>query len=101
MIGADGINRAAAESLFARFAPMFAEFERRGIDYCLVGGLAVVVQCLAHGSDRFRATVDADAMVPQDFVDVGILGALAEGDAREEGADSGILARIGRIFGER
>ncbi len=67
MIGADGINRAAAERLFARFAPMFAEFERRGIDYCLVGGLAVVAQCLAHGGDGFRATVDADAMVPQDY----------------------------------
>ncbi len=201
---------------------MFAEFERRGVDYCLVGGLAVVAQCLAHGGDVFRATVDADAMVPQDysntefardylrvyatdpkyadaiyeavlgkggferlseaenafvnisfvgadedldgidtpdfdvcrtlngrtlasidreriellgqtiwvatvdellgmkrdtisiygvsasdsprpqdFVDVGILGALANVDAREEGADSGILAHIRRIFGSR
>ncbi len=43
----------------------------------------------------------SDSPRPQDFVDVGILGALAEGDAREEGTDPGILARIGRIFGER
>jgi len=61
------INREAAEVLLSRFLPMFAEFEKCSIDYCLVGGLAVVAQCLARGSSRFRATTDADAMVPQDY----------------------------------
>ena len=61
------IDREAAEELFSRFAPMFADFEERGIDYCLVGGLAVVAHCLVRGSERFRSTEDADAMVAQRY----------------------------------
>lgn len=61
------IDREAAEELFSQFAPMFADFEERGVDYCLVGGLAVVAHCLVRGSERFRATEDADAMVAQGY----------------------------------
>ena len=61
------INREAAENLMSRYLPMFAEFDERGIDYCLVGGLAVVAHCLAHDASGFRATVDADALVAQDY----------------------------------
>lgn len=61
------INREAAEALFSRFAPMFAMFEERAVDYCLVDGLAVVAHCLARGEGGFRATEDADAMVPQSY----------------------------------
>ena len=61
------INREAAEELFGRFIPMFAEFEATGIDYCLVGGLAVVAHCLARNAGAFRATKDADAMVSQKY----------------------------------
>lgn len=67
MTGPHRANRKAAEELFTRFAPMFAEFEERGVDYRLVGGLAVVAHCLTRGSNRFRATEDADAMMPQDY----------------------------------
>lgn len=67
MNGLASINREAAEELFSRFVPMFADFEERGVDYCLVGGLAVVAHCLVRGSGRFRATEDADAMVAQDY----------------------------------
>ena len=61
------INRAAAENLFSTFMPMFADFENRGVDYCLVGGLAVVAHCLAREADSFRATRDADAMVSDSY----------------------------------
>ena len=61
------INREAAENLMSRYLPMFAEFDERGIDYCLVGGLAVVAQCLAHDANGYRATIDADALVAQDY----------------------------------
>ena len=67
MNGIGRINRDAAEKLFARFAPLFAELENRGVDYCLVGGLAVVAHCLSRGVEAYRATDDADAMVPQDY----------------------------------
>ena len=118
MSGLTRINREAAEELFSRFAPMFAGFEDRGIDYCLVGGLAVVAHCLVRGSGRFRATENANAMVPQgysnadfarDYLRVyaadpeygeaiydAVLG--ADGDSAPQG---GLLSRLGRVLGGR
>lgn len=61
------IDKEDAENLLSRYLPLFEEFDSRGIDYCLIGGLAVVAQCLAREANRFRATVDADAMVAQDY----------------------------------
>ena len=67
MSGMGTMDKKAAVGLFASFTPMFSEFERKGIDYCLVGGLAVVAHCLTRGEGSFRATLDADAMVPPDY----------------------------------
>ena len=61
------MNEEMARELFEEFAPMFARLEEQGTDYCLVGGLAVVAHCLAQGSNRLRATTDADLMVPESY----------------------------------
>jgi hypothetical protein len=43
------VDRKDAEALLAAFVPMFEWFDKRGIDYCLVGGLAVLLQGLRAG----------------------------------------------------
>lgn len=68
------ISREAAEDLFRKFLPMFSELERQGVDYCLVGGLAVLAHCLARGASHFRSTHDADAMVSQDYSNADFAG---------------------------
>lgn len=107
------VNRETAENLLREFLPMFAEFERQGVDYCLVGGLAVVAHCLARDADRFRATHDADTIAiygadiqtsprPQDFVDVGILSSLVDGqpyDPDEDSHESSPLSRLRELLG--
>lgn len=70
MIEANGIaklDRERAEWLLRRFLPLFEQFEARKIDYCLVGGLAVLAHCLDRDSNRLRATVDADILVPDGY----------------------------------
>lgn len=61
------INRETAAKLFAEFAPLFRHFGEQGVEYCLVGGLAIIAHCLAGNLDRFRATTDADIMVPDTY----------------------------------
>lgn len=67
MTGHRPIDRESAEAVFLRYAPLFEKFDEEGIDYCLVGGLAVLAHCLANESGRLRATEDADVMVPPDY----------------------------------
>jgi hypothetical protein len=64
------VDRKDAEALLAAFVPMFEWFDKRGIDYCLVGGLAVLLQGLRAGAKNFRATVDADIMFDTTFTNV-------------------------------
>ncbi|MEE1274736.1 MAG: hypothetical protein UHI81_09585 [Olegusella sp.] len=69
-MGSDGlvrIGRGDAERLIATFLPMIDWLDAHGVDYCLVGGLGVVVQSYASGLGTFRATEDADVMFDTSF----------------------------------
>ena len=69
-MGSDGlvrIGRGDAERLIATFLPMIDWLDAHGVDYCLVGGLGVVVQSYASGLGTFRATEDADVMFDASF----------------------------------
>ena len=69
-MGSDGlvrIGRGDAERLIATFLPMIDWLDAHGVDYCLVGGLGVVVQSYAAGLGTFRATEDADVMFDASF----------------------------------
>ena len=69
-MGSDGlvrIGRGDAERLIATFLPMIDWLDAHGVDYCLVGGLGVVVQSYASGLGTFRATEDADVMFGTSF----------------------------------
>ena len=69
-MGSDGlvrIGRGDAERLIATFLPMIDWLDAHGVDYCLVGGLGVVVQFYAAGLGTFRATEDADVMFDASF----------------------------------
>ena len=69
-MGSDGlvrIGRGDAERLIATFLPMIDWLDAHGVDYCLVGGLGVVVQSYAAGLGTFRATEDADVMFDTSF----------------------------------
>lgn len=54
----------AARDLVYDFLPMFRKLNEQGTDYCVVGGMAVLLQSMdkARDSNRFRATHDADIM---------------------------------------
>ena len=69
-MGSDGlvrIGRGDAERLIVTFLPMIDWLDAHGVDYCLVGGLGVVVQSYAAGLGTFRATEDADVMFDASF----------------------------------
>ena len=69
-MGSDGlvrIGRGDAERLIVTFLPMIDWLDAHGVDYCLVGGLGVVVQSYASGLGTFRATEDADVMFDTSF----------------------------------
>lgn len=61
------IGRQDAEKLISVFVPMFKWLDEHNIDYCLVGGLAVLLQGIRTGETDFRATVDADVMFDSSF----------------------------------
>lgn len=61
------IDRKMATSIVESFAPLFRQLNDHGTRYCVVGGLAVMMNGLAQGYDSFRATADADIMVDDDY----------------------------------
>lgn len=63
MPGGNDIGRDEAMAVFLAYAPMFDGLEDRGIDYCVVGGLGVMIQGLAKDSGAFRATRDLDMVI--------------------------------------
>lgn len=66
-MGIEQIKVEQAMGLVEEILPMLNEFEEQGIDYCLVGGMAVMIHCLAAGNNSLRATYDADVMVSQQY----------------------------------
>lgn len=62
-----GIDLDVARQLYVSFSPMFTRLEESGVEYCLVGGLAVMVQAIKVGEGRLRATRDADLLLPEDY----------------------------------
>lgn len=54
------------------FLPMFRKLNEQGTDYCVVGGMAVLLQSMdkARDSKRFRATHDADIMFSDEYTNV-------------------------------
>lgn len=67
----DGPYRAAKDMVYD-FLPMFRKLNEQGIDYCVVGGMAVLLQSMdkARDSNRFRATHDADIMFSHEYTNV-------------------------------
>lgn len=61
------INLNDAQELLEQYIPMFKALNDSKIKYCLVGGIAVMAHALAHNYDKFRATVDADLVLPKDY----------------------------------
>lgn len=68
-IGVETSGRAEAGLLIQRYLPIFEYMNANGIDYCVVGGLAVLLHAyVSEPGDRlFRATKDADLMLGEDF----------------------------------
>lgn len=64
----DGPYRAARDVVYD-FLPMFRKLNEQGTDYCVVGGMAVLLQSMdkARESNRFRATHDADIMFGDEY----------------------------------
>lgn len=62
----------AAKDLVSDFLPMFRKLNEQGTDYCVVGGMAVLLQSMdkARDSNRFRATHDADIMFGDEYTNV-------------------------------
>lgn len=62
----------AAQDLVSDFLPMFRKLNEQGTDYCVVGGMAVLLQSMdkARDSNRFRATHDADIMFGDEYTNV-------------------------------
>lgn len=67
----DGPYRAARDVVYD-FLPMFRKLNEQGTDYCVVGGMAVLLQAMdkARDSNRFRATHDADIMFGSEYTNV-------------------------------
>lgn len=67
----DGPYR-AAQDLVSDFLPMFRKLNEQGTDYCVVGGMAVLLQSMdkARDTNRFRATHDADIMFGDEYTNV-------------------------------
>lgn len=67
----DGPYR-AAQDLVYDFLPMFRKLNEQGTDYCVVGGMAVLLQSMdkARDSNRFRATHDTDIMFSDEYTNV-------------------------------
>jgi hypothetical protein len=61
------LDTTAAEELLESFLPMFAWLEDHNIEYCLVGGLAVLLHGFNAKEEAFRATIDADVMFDASF----------------------------------
>lgn len=62
-------RREKARALIDSFIPMFKYLNEQGIDYCLVGGLAVLIRAYLSGSPdvSLRITHDAGLMFGTDF----------------------------------
>lgn len=62
----------AAQDLVYDFLPMFRKLNEQGTDYCVVGGMAVLLQAMdkVRDSNRFRATHDADIMFGSEYTNV-------------------------------
>ena len=61
------INTTDAQDLLEQYIPMFKSLKENNIKYCLVGGIAVMAHALANNYDKFRATVDADLVLPKNY----------------------------------
>lgn len=61
------IDRRAAEQLLLEYLPFFKRLDDEGVRYCIVGGLAVLIQSLVRGREQFRATDDADVMFSVEY----------------------------------
>lgn len=61
------LNKFDAEKLFKQYQPMFKSLDVNNINYCLVGGVAVIAHAIANNYDKYRATIDADLVLPKSY----------------------------------
>lgn len=72
------LGRKDAEELLKSFIPLFKWLNEHQVDYCLVGGLGVLLHAYKLHLDRFRATVDADIMFDASFTNTDFAKAYLE-----------------------
>ena len=64
------VSSSEAENIISQYLPLFQSLNNAGIEYCCIGGLAVMIYAYLEGNDDdflFRATEDGDIIVPEDF----------------------------------
>lgn len=66
MPGSNDVDRSEAMETFLAYAPLFEQLDEEGIDYCVVGGLGVMIQGLARNAAAYRMTYDIDLMVSRE-----------------------------------
>lgn len=79
------ISQEEALEYFSEYAPLFDELDDEGIDYCVVGGLGVMIQGLAKGSGGYRMTVDLDLMIGHDTSAQDLLASYGDAFAETDG----------------
>lgn len=61
--GPIAISAAEAISLLDKYKPIIDELDRRHVDYCIVGGLGVLLQGIDKSPEKVRLTRDVDLMI--------------------------------------
>lgn len=61
------IKRQDAKTIIEQFLPIFKYFEKCNIDYCIVGGIAVLIHCYINDSRDYRETMDIDFIISQKY----------------------------------
>ena len=61
------MSREEASEVIREYVPLFRRFDELGVDYCLVGGLAVMLNAIDFIEARYRMTYDADVMLDDTF----------------------------------
>lgn len=56
-----------AREIVSRYMPLFELLEAKKVEYCVVGGLGVMLHALLQEERAFRMTEDADILVPWDY----------------------------------
>lgn len=90
------LDSVSAHEIIRGFLPLFRKLNDEGVDYCVVGGLAVLLHSLAAGKDKVRVTYDADIMFSDEYTNTlfsrDYLDAFATDEAQRSAIADAIFA---------